>query len=66
MPTTLALLGDDLWAVNARFGTDPGPETEYWITRLDAIEGSDGDEGSGPRASPTPGPSSCRVMTRQR
>ena len=36
VPTTVAVMGDDLWAVNARFGTDPTPETEYWITRLDA------------------------------
>ena len=44
VPTTLALLGDDLWAVNARFGNDPTPETEYWITRLDAIDGSGGTD----------------------
>jgi hypothetical protein len=36
VPTTVTVMGDDLWAVNARFGTDPTPETEYWITRLDA------------------------------
>jgi hypothetical protein len=36
VPTTVALLGDDLWAVNARFSTEAAPETEYWITRLDA------------------------------
>jgi hypothetical protein len=36
VPTTAALIGDDLWAVSARFGTDPAPETEYWVTRLDA------------------------------
>lgn len=36
IPTTAALVGDDLWAVNARFGTDAGPDTEYWMTRLDA------------------------------
>ncbi len=35
VPTTAALVGEDLWAVNARFGTDATPETEYWITRLD-------------------------------
>lgn len=35
VPTTAALIGDDLWAVNARFGTEATPETEYWITRLD-------------------------------
>ena len=36
VPTTVAQLGDDLWAVNARFGTDATPETEYWMTRVDA------------------------------
>jgi outer membrane protein assembly factor BamB len=36
VPTTTALVGSDLWAVNARFGTDPTAETPYWITRLDA------------------------------
>ncbi len=34
VPTTAALVGRSLWAVNARFGTDPTPETEYWITRV--------------------------------
>jgi hypothetical protein len=36
VPATAALLGQDLWAVNARFGTEATPDTEYWITRLDA------------------------------
>jgi sugar lactone lactonase YvrE len=35
VPTTAALIGDDLWAINARFGTDATPDTEYWITRVD-------------------------------
>lgn len=35
VPTTIARHGDSLYAVNARFGTTPTPETEYWITRLD-------------------------------
>lgn len=34
VPTTLAFAGGSLWAVNARFGTSPTPDTEYWITRL--------------------------------
>jgi sugar lactone lactonase YvrE len=34
VPTTVAVADDQLWAVNARFGTDPTPETAYWITRL--------------------------------
>ncbi len=34
VPTTLAFAGGSLWAVNARFGTPPTPDTEYWITRL--------------------------------
>ena len=35
VPTTAAVVGDDLWAVNARFGIEVTPESEYWITRLD-------------------------------
>jgi hypothetical protein len=34
--STVALLGSDLWVVNARFGTEPGPDTPYWVSRLDA------------------------------
>jgi hypothetical protein len=45
VPTTVALRDDDLWAVNARFGTEATPDTEYWITRLDAAPGG-GDSGS--------------------
>jgi hypothetical protein len=41
VPTTIALLDDGLWAVNARFGTDATPETEYWISRVDAVPGAD-------------------------
>lgn len=41
VPTTVARLGDDLWAVNARFGTEATPETEYWMTRVDAPMGMD-------------------------
>ena len=41
IPTTVALLGDSLYAVNARFGTtDPQP-AEYWITRIDAFDEED-------------------------
>jgi len=36
VPTTVAQVGDDLWAVNARFGTEATPETEFWMTRVDA------------------------------
>ena len=35
VPTTAAVLGADLWAVNAVDFGQGGPETEYWITRLD-------------------------------
>ena len=35
VPTTVALTPEGLWAANARFGTDAGPDTEYWLTRLD-------------------------------
>jgi sugar lactone lactonase YvrE len=34
VPTTGALVADALWVANARFGTTPGPDTEYWLTRL--------------------------------
>lgn len=34
VPTTIAELGDRLYAVNARFGTPVTPDTEYWITQL--------------------------------
>jgi sugar lactone lactonase YvrE len=32
IPTTLTLAGDDLWIVNARFGTEATPETPYWLS----------------------------------
>ena len=35
VPTTLALQGSRLYAVNARFGTPPGPDTEYEIVLVD-------------------------------
>jgi outer membrane protein assembly factor BamB len=35
-PTTAALVRHSLYAVNARFGETPTPDTEYWITRVDA------------------------------
>jgi sugar lactone lactonase YvrE len=34
VPTTVALEQRRLWAVNARFGTTPTPDTEYWIIRV--------------------------------
>jgi sugar lactone lactonase YvrE len=34
VPTTIAELGNRLYAVNARFGPAPTPATEYWVTRL--------------------------------
>ena len=34
VPTTIARFGSSLYAVNARFGTTPTPQTEYWITRV--------------------------------
>ena len=36
VPTTATLSAGRLWAVNARFGTPPTPDTEYWITRVPA------------------------------
>jgi hypothetical protein len=34
VPTTIAARGRWLYAVNARFGTDPTSETPYWVTRV--------------------------------
>lgn len=34
VPTTVAVARGALWAVNARFGTEPSDSTRYWITRL--------------------------------
>lgn len=34
VPTTIAERGNHLYAVNARFGPPPTPETAYWITRI--------------------------------
>lgn len=34
VPTTVAEFGNSLYAVNARFGTPPGPDTEYEIVRV--------------------------------
>lgn len=35
VPTTLAAFDDALYAVNARFGTEPTPDTEYAIVRVE-------------------------------
>lgn len=34
VPTTIALFGNSLYAVNARFGTTPAPDTEYEVVRV--------------------------------
>ena len=34
VPTTITEHGSSLYAVNARFGTDPGPDVEYEIVRV--------------------------------
>ncbi len=34
VPTTLTRAAGRLYAVNARFGTPPGPDTPYWIARV--------------------------------
>lgn len=34
VPTSIDGIGDALYLVNARFTTPPGPDTEYWITRI--------------------------------
>ena len=34
VPTTITRAAGRLWAVNARFGTQPTPDTAYWITQV--------------------------------
>jgi hypothetical protein len=34
VPTTLALFGSSIYAVNARFGTPPGPTVDYDVVRV--------------------------------
>jgi sugar lactone lactonase YvrE len=34
VPTTIARVRGRLYVVNARFGTDPMPATDYWVSRL--------------------------------
>ena len=34
-PATIAFAGGSLWAANARFGTLPGPNVPYWLTRVE-------------------------------
>lgn len=41
VPSTAALIDGDLWAVNARFGTDAPAEAAYWLTQLDVGAGGD-------------------------
>jgi hypothetical protein len=36
VPTTVASQAGRLWVVNARFGTPPGPDVDYWITQVPA------------------------------
>jgi hypothetical protein len=36
VPTTVAFQAGRLWVVNARFGTPPGPDVDYWITQVPA------------------------------
>jgi hypothetical protein len=33
-PTTIDRFGRNLYAVNARFSTTPGPDVEYWVTKV--------------------------------
>ena len=34
VPTTIDEHGGNLYAVNARFTTPPGPDVPYWVTRV--------------------------------
>ena len=36
VPTTVARFGSRLYLPNARFGTDPTPTTDYWVTQVRA------------------------------
>jgi DNA-binding beta-propeller fold protein YncE len=36
-PATAARFGKALYVVNARFDAPPGPDTPYWVTRLDRV-----------------------------
>ena len=49
VPTTIARQGKFLYAVNARFGTPPTPETDYWVTRVEEPrkKGKQGKKGRG-------------------
>ena len=40
VPTTIDDFGRRLYAVNARFGTPPTPDTEYWLTQVRKPRGS--------------------------
>ncbi len=42
IPATATLVDGSLWAANARFGTVATPQTEYWLTRIDANTGEEG------------------------
>jgi hypothetical protein len=35
VPTTVDAFGNSLYLPNARFTTEPAPDTEYWVTRID-------------------------------
>ena len=41
VPATTALVGEDLWAANARFGTAGDGDDAYWLTRVDVTRGRD-------------------------
>jgi sugar lactone lactonase YvrE len=45
VPTTIDDFGDRLYAVNARFGTTPSPDTaEYWIAQFEAFDEDEDDD----------------------
>lgn len=41
VPATVALIGDDLWAANARFGSAGDGDDAYWLTRVHVGPGED-------------------------
>lgn len=45
MPTTIDVTGKSLYAVNARFGTNPDPTTTYSLVQIRALRDRVGTSG---------------------
>jgi hypothetical protein len=44
VPTTVAEFGSKLYAVNARFSTEPAADTPYWVAQVDKVSGKHEDD----------------------